>query len=69
MKVQETGISLQWGTAGEPGGGLIYWGLRNTDKGGVKRYVKEGSGNGQISLWAPLENLEEGSFTGEFEIQ
>ena len=26
-KVQETGISLHRGTAGEPGGGLIYWGL------------------------------------------
>ena len=39
------------------------------DECGLKKYVKEGSGNGQLSLGALLGNLEGGSFTRDFETQ
>jgi hypothetical protein len=47
-KALETSISLHWGPVGEPEGGIIDWGLSEMDKGGLKRYLREGSGNRQL---------------------
>jgi hypothetical protein len=46
---------------GEPGGGSF--------TGDSERYVKEGPGDGLLSIGAPLGDLEGGFFTGDFERQ
>ena len=47
-KALGTGICVHRGPVGEPGRGLIGRELRETDIGGLERYVKEDSGNGQL---------------------
>jgi hypothetical protein len=59
-KVLETGISVHMGSAGKPGRGLFYWGLWRKCKGRPWRRAS-------LSIWAPLGNLEGGSYTGDFE--
>jgi hypothetical protein len=45
-------------------GNLEGWGSITGDPEG---YVEEGCGDGHLSIWTPLGNLEGGSFTGNFE--
>jgi len=56
-----TGVPL-----GEHGKRLLYRGLREKVKSVfIRGYVKEGFGNGHVSLWGPVG----GSFTGGIGIQ
>jgi hypothetical protein len=44
--------------------GLWKWGISFY---GLEGYVEEGSGDGHLSIGAPLGNLEGGSYTGDGE--